>query len=329
MSDVRCTFVMMLGPRRGNYCNSLKGVKSFDTGNYCSDHLKSKTVQKELTSLGLSIEDITRPSPVTPCKPPPQSAPPQSIPNNSRNLLQQPVPPRPKPAAPKPVAPKPLSSKQETSVWAKSFEDNLQSSLANDTLEYDSLYDELDTQPSAPLPTSPKREKPTIISDDDEHKDEDDDEDDEFVIPDHIKQTEADKHIIGPGITKDIIATGIYTMAKIAETTCTPSLNGYQDLVQTNERINIIADQLAREWDSYLGISDLSPSYQLLIALSFSAMQMYAINSSLIATYGVSCPPSKMSLFGNPSSLPENLVRQPVQTAPPPGNLSFTPAYPD
>lgn len=316
MSDLRCTYVLTRGPRKDQVCNSQKGVKSFNGCNYCYEHLRGKAVQQQLVSQGFSLEEITKPTPITPSAPSAPSAP-------VANKLSQPVKPRPIPKQPKQESqPKPKESPVETfkSGWVDSFKSGLEEELSNDNVNFDRLFDDIDNHSStpstdfcAPTVVSPPS-IPNIVSDDDSD-DDDDDSDDEVELPDHLKQSPEDKAQIGQFCSKQIIATGINTMALIAENTFKPKLNGFQDNVMTSEELNKVVDQLAIEYNEALGIGNLSPTMQLFLCLSVVGMQTYSLNAMLGPQ-----SPSKIPLVAG--------VRQPEpKVAAQPSN--FAPAYPD
>jgi hypothetical protein len=165
-------------------------------------------------------------------------------------------------------------------------------------------------------------------SDVDDDVDESDSDDDSVELAPHLRQSPEERQQVTGFCAKEIIAKGIHTMAIIAETACKPSLNGYQDNVMNCHELNLVCDQLAIEYNEYLGIADLSPTMQLFLCLSVVGLQTYGLNMASTTLHGVPRPPSQMSLFGPTPQQQQEVIRNP-QSAPPPVNLSFAPAYSD
>lgn len=254
-----CTYILTRGPRKGDQCDSIKGCKTFGDKTYCYEHMRNKSVQNELTNSGFNLEEVLKPAPINvqPKTVPISRAPgPQSLP------MEKPVKPRPKPIVVKEQAPVKLS-------FVDSFQKGLEEEVDNEEINYDKLYDDYDKG------ASQKVDIPEVEIEEDEVEEE---EEKPSVLPEHLRQSEEDKFKIASFASKHVISMGIQTMALIAETTCRPSLNGFQDNVVLSEHLNLVVDQLAVEYNELLGIGELTPTYQFFVVAGVLGMQTFMLN---------------------------------------------------
>lgn len=292
----RCIAINLRGDNEGQQCE-----RKASKHGYCTSHLRSKHVKAELAARGIDpSQPVSKPSIATP-QPDLFDVKPASISK-----------PTPKPVPKPPRLSKTQQDEQKDKAFAASFLSHAQAKLdSGDDVTAVDLYDHSDILPEEDNENPPPETVAKIIKKSSSPPSQ------SSAPPSPEKEIDVDpdisyeRRLSAVNFVKRMSNLGVFVVSGIAENT-TPLMNGYTRTLMSSPEYNVILDEAAEAYADYLGVSDMSPEYKLILLSGMVAAQVIAVNKGLMDQHVVAPVPKDY---------------RPTDQPPTPEESSFIPAY--